>query len=44
MFGKVLFPVSLQEGKNVNSYEEELCKVLKFHKSHRKAFAPESLF
>ena len=31
-------------GKNVNSYGEELRKVLKFQKSHRKASVPEPLF
>ena len=40
----VLFLASLQEGKNVDSYGEELRKVLKFHKSHRKASVLDSLF
>ena len=39
-----LAPARLQEGKNINSYGEELRKVLKFNKSQRKAFVPESLF
>ena len=43
-FDKVLLHVSFQEGKKVNIYGEEVRKLLKFHKSHRKASAPESLF
>ena len=36
-FDKVILLVSFQEGKNVNIYGEEVLKVLKFHKNHRKA-------
>ena len=35
---------SFQEGKNINSCGGELRKVLRFHKSHRKASVTESLF
>ena len=44
IFDTVFLPANSQEGKNINNYEEELRKVLKFLKSHRKAPVPESVF